>query len=205
MNLTDEEEITRKSYDANAHLWAPRHLSPRFWGKEMDDFRKFLPSGKILEIGCGGGRDARELIELGYDYTGTDVSKGLLEQAKKNNPGAKFIQVSLYNLDFTEKFDGFWCAAVLLHIPRKRIGEALASLNKNIKRGGYGFITVKEGDGEVLEEGKPEEGGDRLFVYWRDREFSQTLKKHGFEVVYRSYKPMSKRTKWLIYIVQRQA
>jgi hypothetical protein len=35
-----------------------------------------------------------------------------LEQARNNNPGAVFEQVNLYDLDFTEPFDGFWAAAV---------------------------------------------------------------------------------------------
>lgn len=42
-----------------------------------------MPAGKILEVGSGGGRDAKDLIEMGYEYIGIDISKGLLEEAKK--------------------------------------------------------------------------------------------------------------------------
>jgi SAM-dependent methyltransferase len=155
-----------------------------------------------LEIGCGGGRDAKELIALGYGYVGTDISAGLLEEAKKNNPGATFQQVSLYDLNFTEPFDGFWCAAVLLHIPKRRIDEALQAIKKNIKKGGIGFIAIKEGDGEKMETEGGLDGDGRLFVYWQNDEFKQALTSNGLEVLQEGYYPKSERTKWLTYHIK---
>ncbi len=91
MKFTKEEEQTMRTYDTIAPDWASNHSSERFWGEEMDRFGELLPSGKVLEIGSGGGRDAKELIAKGYDYIGTDVSQGLLGEAKKLNPDATFL------------------------------------------------------------------------------------------------------------------
>lgn len=200
--LTKDEEATKQNYDKIASIWVPHHLTPKFWGDELDKFHKHLPKGRILEIGCGGGRDARELTELGYDYIGTDVSTGLLAEARKNNPGVRFEEKSVYDLDFTEKFDGFWCAAVLLHIPKKRIDEALKAIKRNVKIGGVGFIAIKEGDGEKMDHSSDKDGGDRFFAYWQNEEFKKVLTKNGFEILHQNYMPMSKRTKWLCYIVK---
>lgn len=201
--LSAEEKLTIATYDRQAENWSSSHATASFWGEEMAQFKKLLPGGRILEIGAGGGRDAKELIEAGYDYTGTDISVGLLEQARKNNPGVNFEEVSVYDLDYEELFDGFWCSAVLLHIPRARIDDALQVINKNMKRGALGFIAIKEGEGEKLEaDDNSTQGDERFFVYWTDKDFSKRLEANGFNIVERGYRPMSERTKWLTYIVK---
>jgi hypothetical protein len=44
-------------------------------------------------------------------------------------PGPYIIQKS-----FEEKFDGFWASAILLHVPKRKIDEALGKIHKNIKK-----------------------------------------------------------------------
>lgn len=201
--LTSKERLTIATYDRRAENWSSSHATASFWGEEMARFKELLPGGRILEIGAGGGRDAKELVEAGYNYLGTDISKGLIEQARKNNIGVSFEEVSVYDLDYEESFDGFWCSAVLLHIPRDRIQKAMQSINKNMKRGAIGFIAIKEGEGESLEaDEKITQSDERFFVYWNNEDFSKKLRDNGFEIVEQGYRPMSERTKWLTYIVK---
>lgn len=200
--LTKEEQITKQSYDSVSEEWRDSHNTPRFWGINFDKFFELLPEGRLLEIGCGAGRDARELVAHGYDYLGTDISAPQIEQARENNPGAKFEQKNLYDLDFAEPFDGFWAAAVLIHVPKNRIDEALEAINRNMKAHAVGFIAMKEGEGEKLEV-KPDLNSTRyLFSYWQKGEFREVLQKHGLVPWYEDYIPMSERTKWLTYIVR---
>lgn len=200
---TPEERLTIATYDRQAESWSSSHATASFWGEEMSRFKALLPGGRILEIGAGGGRDAKELVEAGFNYLGTDISAGLLEQARKNNPGIKFEKVSVYDLDYEELFDGFWCSAVLLHIPRDRIDDALQAVNKNMKRGAIGFIAIKEGEGEKLEaDDKSTQGDERFFVYWTNYGFSKKLGDNGFQIIEQGYRPMSERSKWLTYIVK---
>lgn len=205
MKLTKEEEQTMKTYDTSASNWASKHSSERFWGGEMDKFGELLPKGKIVEIGSGGGRDAKELIAKGYEYTGTDISQGLLEEARKANPDATFLHQSVYDLDFPDDtFDGFWASAVLLHIPKDRIDEALGRLHSVVRNDGVGFISIKKGEGQKIEEDEPDmdEKRIRLFSYWQDGDFQEALKRNNFEVVDSQVRPMSERTTWLIYLVK---
>jgi len=205
MKLTKVEKQTMKTYDSHAIEWALKHSTERFWGKEMDRFGELLPQGKVLEIGSGGGRDAKELLSKGYEYTGTDVSRGLLDEAKKANPDTTFLQQSVYDLDFPDDtFDGFWASAVLLHIPQKRLNDALVRIHSVVKNGGIGFISIKQGDGEMIEEDEPNIEGKRIrfFTYWQDAEFQEALVKNGFEVIESRVRPMCKRTTWLVYFVK---
>jgi ubiquinone/menaquinone biosynthesis C-methylase UbiE len=204
MALTDIEKKTVEGYDRLAEKWAGQHNDKRFWGEEMDRFFELLPGKKVLEIGSGGGRDAEEIIRNGYDYVGTDVSNGLLKVARKRNPEEKFINTSIYDLDFPDNsFDGFWASAVFLHIPKSRIGEALTRLRNVVKPGGIGFISLKRGEGEVEEVQTFEDGAklERLFAYYKDSEFSNVLKRNNYDVV-ESKEVKKGNTVWLVYIVR---
>jgi SAM-dependent methyltransferase len=202
-NLTKEEKITLDTYNRLAKSWSEGHLTYDSWQEDIGEFRKLLPKGRIIEIGCGGGRDAKRLVEAGYDYLGTDISSGLLAEAKKNCPAAEFEQVSLYDLDYEDKFDGFWCSGVLLHVPRPRINEALEAINKSLKPGAGGFIAIKQGAGERMDQDPLYPGDNRLFVYWEDEDFQKILSENGFKVISHKYRPICERTKWLIYLVRK--
>lgn len=203
-DLAKEEELTKRSYNKTAPLWSAAHLTYGYWADELKLFKELLPEGKILEIGCGGGRDARDLTEAGYGYLGTDISEGLVKEARKNNPKAAFEVFSLYDLNFKDKFDGFWCSAVLIHVPKQRIDEALRSIKRNIKAGGIGLIVIKRGKGEQIER-REEFGGQKFFfTFWENNEFKKKLSENGYEVIAEGYRPVSKRSKWLTYHVRVQ-
>ena len=51
-NLTDEEELTIKSYDTVPFKWADYFDNNGGWPLELEKFHKFLPKGHILEIGA---------------------------------------------------------------------------------------------------------------------------------------------------------
>lgn len=204
-NITPEEQSTIDSYNKNAAAWAKGHSTQDFWKEERELFQKELPQGKILEIGSGGGRDAQKLIALGYDYTGTDASEGLLEVARKNNPGATFIPKNVYGLDFPENsFDGFWASAVLLHIPKNKLNLALENIHKVTKPNGIGFISIKQGEGEIMIEDDRREKRKMkgLFVFYSQDEFSKKLQENDFEILYTNILPTDGKTIWITYLVK---
>lgn len=202
MSLTAEEETTLNTYNETAQQWSENHATPGFWHEEMKIFRELLPAGKILEIGSGGGRDAKELIASGYEYIGTDISSSFVKIARKENPGVTFLVQSVYDLEFSEdaQFDGFWASAVLLHIPKTKIGKALQRIRKCVKGGGIGFISLKQGEGERLEADSLKNG--RFFSYYTGKEFHEVLLKNGFEVVQMKVHPTSEKTTWLCFFVR---
>src|SRR3989344_6253640 len=155
---------------------------PDFWKLEFDKFKNLLPNGKVIDIGCGEGRDAKFFINNNYSYVGIDLSPEMLELARKLNPTADLFEMSMYNLNFTENiFDGFWAAASYLHIPKQRADEALQELKKVVKIGGIGFFTMKEGKGEKMMTGPTDE--ERFFSLYSEKEFADVLIKNGFEII----------------------
>src|SRR5229473_3534632 len=57
--------------------------------------RNRIPSGLVVDLGCGSGVWARELLRSGYDVLGVDISPSMIKLASRNAPGAKFQTASL--------------------------------------------------------------------------------------------------------------
>ena len=87
MKNIDKNKKTVEAYDKNAQFYADKFDS---YGIRIDDIDRALKlnesgSNKVLELGCGNGRDAQYIIsKVGIEnYTGIDASAGLLEKARE--------------------------------------------------------------------------------------------------------------------------
>lgn len=200
MKLTPHEETTVTTYNKIAREWDAQNISREYHRDVFAKFKQLLPVGKILEIGVGGGRDARELISMGYEYVGVDISDGLLEIARENNPGVSFLHQSVYELSFEPKsFDGFWASAVLLHVPKDKIDKALQRIHDVVRDDGIGFISLHYGEGEGI---KTSEKGDRYFAYYTYPEFIKVLRRNRFDVIESIQKDQESGKTWLYFIVR---
>jgi ubiquinone/menaquinone biosynthesis C-methylase UbiE len=179
---------TLQAYDEHAEEWAANRTTHDFWCEDRMWFLSQLrPENRVIEFGVGTGNTGVRLINAGLDYTGIDGSTGMLAVARKSiSPGklrlADLRDVTL--LDGEDPFDGFWCAGVLLHIPRDEIHGVLRRMRVMLRDGACGFISVKDGSGE----GWPREEWDdrlpapRFFCYWEQKEFAGVLTECGFDV-----------------------
>ena len=117
-------------------------------------FIGYIPKGgKILDLGCGSGRDSLFFKELGYNVTAVDGSSEMCIQAEKNI-GQAVINMTFDKLSFESEFDGIWACASLLHVPSKDIRDVLVKIEKALKSGGYFYFSVKYGNYEGEREGR---------------------------------------------------
>ncbi len=66
--------------------------------------------GKLLDFACGTGSFTAEFTKLGYDVTGTDISREMLTVAERKCGGrAKFICADMRDFAFSEPFDSCVC------------------------------------------------------------------------------------------------
>jgi SAM-dependent methyltransferase len=205
--MDEPEEVTRATYDRFADKWSATHEQPiTFWQPELERFHRLLPKGKVIEIGTGSGRDAAELAKLGYDYTGVDNSPNLISAARQAYPKFNFLEQSVYKLDFpADHFDGFWAAAILLHLPKKRVRAALRQIHRVLKKGGIGMISLRQGDFEGVRQ-KIKFGHDdsRYFSYYQIDEFSTILHEAGFDVLRTTSRPEGDEYVWLAFLVKKR-
>lgn len=205
--LAPEEKINIDNYNRFAEPRVDQHTDTKVFDSEFPKFQQYLPNGKVLEVGCGGCRDGIKISNSGYDYIGADVSQGLIDVARKKYPDLELYNQSIYGLRFPDnEFDGFWCAATLIHLPKRRIYEALGNIRRVLKPNGVGFIALKKGFGDMVHEEELIDGETfiRYFSYYQDEEFLAILKKARFSVLEHSALPVSQKTTWLNFIVQKQ-
>lgn len=204
MPVNPKTQKTINYYNQSADDWFATYGGDydekSFYHKYLNNFHQLLPSGKILEIGSGIGTDAKSLINFGYDYTGIDASSELLKIAQDRNPNGKFLCQSIQELDFPPNtFDGFWTAAILLHVSKNEIDIALQKIKSVCKKSAVGFISLKEGVGE-----NEDSKSGRWFAYYQADEFTIILQKNGFEVIKtdRLKDPRPNKPDWLIFFVR---
>lgn len=80
-----------EAWEANASAWIawarePGHDS--YWRFHRDQFLEIVPppGGRTLDLGCGEGRLARDLVALGHDVVGIDASPTMIRAAREAAP-----------------------------------------------------------------------------------------------------------------------
>lgn len=106
-------------------------------------FLKYVPvGGRIMDLGCGSGRDVAWFRDHGYDAYGLDASEEMVRLAQEKLG----IPVEAGNIETwvtNQPYDGIWCCAALLHLNDEKVVEFFSHLNINLKESGVVFLTVK--------------------------------------------------------------
>lgn len=115
-------------------------------------FLKLVPKGgKILDLGCGSGRDSMNFMKLGYEVTAIDGAKELAKKASVLL-GKEVILSTFEELELKEKFHGIWACASLLHIKREDLIIVLNNLYNNLEDNGVFYMSFKYGEKEYVDD-----------------------------------------------------
>lgn len=116
------------------------------------EFLKLVPEGgKILDLGCGSGRDSMNFIKLGYEVIAVDGAKKLAKKASVLL-GKEVIVSTFEELELKEKFHGIWACASLLHIKREDLKTVLNNLYNNLDDNGVFYMSFKYGEKEYVDD-----------------------------------------------------
>lgn len=139
-------------------------------------FLELLPvGGKILDVGCGSGRDLKAFSTAGFQAEGLEPSTAMANRASAYS-GCNITCKRVQELDWVARFDGIWCCASLLHVPRLEFPEVLKRITRALKDNGTCYLSLKKGDGEGVEAG-------RHYTYWQEDEFRTVLNEHSAKIV----------------------
>lgn len=157
------KEYFEKTYNADMNI-------------QYELFLKHLGNnGKILDFGCGSGRDALYFKKLGYEIDAIDGSKELCKLATKY-VGINVRCMKFNELNVVNTYDGIWACSSLVHIDKKEMIEILKKMRNALKQDGIAYIAMKSGIGE-------ENIGGRYFSYIEKEEFIKIINSLNFELI----------------------
>lgn len=117
-------------------------------------FLERLPeNARILDLGCGSGRDTKEFLNKGYRVTAVDGSETICRFATEYT-GQKVRCLSFEKLDYVEEFDGVWACASLLHVEKTKIEDVIKRIHIALISGGTLYASFKYGSGEIERNGR---------------------------------------------------
>jgi len=135
----------------------------------QDMFLGYIPSqGKILDFGCGSGRDTKYFLEKGYEVDATDGSEELCRIAT-DFTGISVQHMLFEELDAVEAFDGIWACASILHVEKKQLPDIFRKMATALKTNGTLYASFKYGDFEGIKNG-------RFFTYLTEETFGELIK-----------------------------
>ena len=178
--------MSRKSlpgYDAQSKILADRY--------ESMDFKKvhswlfpFLPNtrGSALDVGAGSGRDAKGLLDLGFDVVAVEPSAQMRIEGQKRHPEPEILWIdeSLPGLDAIVRqglsFDLILLSAVWMHVSPNDRPRAFRKLVSLLKPAGILAITLRQGPRDP----------DRLMFDISVEEFEHLARSHGMSILHSS-------------------
>lgn len=169
------------------------------------EWLRFLPDGaRLLDLGCGGGKDAGDLDQRGYRVVGLDRTSALLLAGRRRYPSLPLVRADLRHLPFQAmSFDGLWAAASLMHLPKPEARRILADLGKLVRPGGLFAATVTYGTTSRLVTDGWVPG--RYFARWKKDELARAVSRAGWEILSLNVVTNRERKgRWINLLAQRQ-
>jgi len=151
---------------------------------ELNRFISLIPSeGKILDLGCGGGRDVQYFADFKLETIGIDASIKLIDEAKKRVNG-NFEVMDMRNLTFKdEEFNGVWAQDAISYVTKEDAINVLKHVSRILKKGGVFFISVRKGSDEILILHEKLGKNEVMVGFYEINELEALLREAGFEII----------------------
>ncbi len=159
--------------------------------------------GKILDLGCGPGRDLVAFKALGYEVIGLDANPIFVEMASQA-AGCEVWQQSFSSLDLpASSFEGIFANASLIHVPSAEMEKVLLALHQALSDRGVLLMSMLRGDQEGFSE-RPT--GYRYVTGWEYKTLAPKLLAANFQIINHYYRPPGmpiQDCSWLVILAQK--
>ena len=163
--------VTINFYEKNAEAYAALTVTADM-SRAYEKFLAYLPHGaKVLDAGCGSGRDSLFFMRQGYRVTMLDASAAMCRCAEKLT-GQKALHKTFAEINFDKQFDGIWANASLLHVPEQELEKVLKILHRALKDDGVLYASWKYGEAERRD-------GERFYCDMTEEKLKKLLQRTG--------------------------
>lgn len=196
-------------------LWHYEASAESFWegtkdhdvSQNLQALLGALPSRaglRILDVGCGPGRDLIALRDLGHAPVGLDGCAAFVKMAREHS-GCEVLEQSFFELALpTRSFDGVFANASLFHVPRVTLPRVLGELFEALVPGGALFCSNPRAMGAEREGWQ----GERYGTYLTLESWMALFRAAGFELEQHFLRPPgrpSREQPWLAMVLRKPA
>ncbi|WP_375493086.1 class I SAM-dependent methyltransferase [uncultured Jatrophihabitans sp.] len=183
MGSQDPAEATIDSYEHGVDDYVAASLSPsqrsRALAEFLDRFAGLVGEGRVLELGSGAGWDAEYVERRGLQVDRTDATPAFVARLRAAGHEARVLDARAE--DFGGPYDAILASAVLLHLSRTQLTQALRVAHRAVRAGGVLAMTMKEGDGAEWSTAKLDR--PRHFTFWPAPQLTEALKTAGWQPI----------------------
>jgi predicted TPR repeat methyltransferase len=198
----NKKEETVKTYNKSAVALAKKFSTI---GRRIDDIKRGLSyinekNPNVLEIGCGNGRDAKEILDLTDTYTGVDISEGMIKIAREHIPKGNFIVADIETFDFPKNIDIIFAFASLLHLDKESIKKVLLKGHSSLNKNGIFYISIKWD--RYQEKIQNDEFGQRVFYYYTEEDMRGLALDTNYKIIYED-RQLLRGVDWLTIVLKK--
>jgi SAM-dependent methyltransferase len=166
----------------------------------------FAPGARVLDVGCGKGRDVVALLDMGFDAYGVEPHDAMRAQAIEHHPqlAPRLAAAALPQIGqpFGGGFDALVCSAVLMHLSTHALPAALAALSAVLAPRARVLMAVPEMKVDLLIDGRDPDGRD--FTNHAPEHLQRLMAELGFALMQREEIPTpSTDTRWRVLLFDR--
>ena len=154
-------------YNENAKTFIQGTVDVEFH-ETQDKFLALLPKeAKILDFGCGSGRDTKYFLEKGYQVDAIDGSEEMCHLASDYTK-IPVKHMLFHELHAIDEYDGIWACSSILHLPKDELKEVFFLIRDALKKDSILYTSFKYGDFEGIRSG-------RHFTYFTEEDFGRFM------------------------------
>lgn len=171
------DEYARRIYDELRYKPLDRELLDRFAESVRD-------RGVVCDLACGPGQVARYLQGRGIRVCGVDLSEGMLQRARKLNPGIEFFQGDMRALPVAENtYAAIAAFYAIVNLSQAEVAQATREMLRVLQPGGKLLIAFHLGqDVAQMEEDVWGCGVSLEFTFFRASTVLRYMREAGFEI-----------------------
>ena len=134
-------------YNENAKTFVEGTVSVDFSDIQTKFINKLNDDAKILDFGCGSGRDTKFFLENGFDVEAIDGSEELCKFASEYT-GINVKHMYFQQLEGVSKYDAVWACSSILHLSYDELIDVMKKIVDSLKPNGLFYTSFKYGDFE---------------------------------------------------------
>ena len=131
-------------YNQNALEFAEATKNVEFCMIQKKFLEKLFKGTRILDFGCGSGRDTKYFLAKGFQVDAVDGSEQMCRLAGEYT-GISVRHMLFQELSAKNIYDGIWACSSILHLPYHELKEVFLKMACALKENGIVYTSFKYG------------------------------------------------------------